>query len=709
MAISRNMVSDYGADNTGVASVTSKFYVDLKADVQGEDATVTSPAGTYDFATYGGDSFYDGALDMTLENTGATYQGTYSLGSLHITQIGIDQVAGKSARIQTVTAGALSVTLSDASASAGHISRFSIGQYILVCGWPIQASFQSPYSFPPNWQWHDFRLITDIVGDTIYFDEPLTYYYSADWPEVNRGSAFEVDAAGPASIFALSQGWKGTTTINEGSYTCDNLINCYRENFILNGGVSTNLPVYPSVTRLFRLVDHTATAHYIEHDKLCDLVDIQGGDFAQWKCQSSSTKLLQFDGSTIDSFNGTAGNTVLDDCIVTGGVILGAIAYGRANSFIARNTSFGGTITGGLVEKGPRDEGVDKFITMSGGVMTIPASVGDSATRTLMPKADGSHVLHWWGTEGTFGAFKVLSATSDRWPAVDNQSVSTNVSITSGLKALTTSDSLFTSGDVGKVIAIPGAGGGGSVLYTFITGYTSPTAVTIFDPAATTLSSSTQTIQWGTCNIYVATDQAGGLPNGSLWSNLWLAVPGVRTLRLENCTGTGTAAQQSQIADLTQTAAWNRPLFEYSKRTYDGTTGATDAPEVQLMGYVRSIKVNVTKAYSGASSLDMGFSQFDNMPVATSSAWTTYGPRFDLKALGERVITVGSTTGAQAGDSNLDISVQTWFGRTYQPSMSRDISGESSADWPSFTVEFDLDQGFPAASGQGGRVRIRMR
>lgn len=706
------MVVDYGTDNTGVANVTPKFYVDLKADLQGEDATVTCPAGTYSFQSYGGDSFLNGVLDLTLNNTGAIWEPDFfTLSSSHLTQIGIDEAGGKSARIQTVNAGALSVTLTAESASDGHISRFSVGQYILVCGWPIQASFQSPYSFPPNWQWHDFRLITDIIGDTIYFDEPLSNYYSADWPEVNRGSAFEVDAAGPATIFAMNTGWKGTTTVNDGTYEAPNLINCYRENFIMNGGECTNLPVYPSVTRLFRLIDHTATAHYIEHDKLCDLVDIQGGDFAQWKCQSSSTDLLQFNGSTIASLNGTAGNTVLDDCTVTGGVFLGALSYGRNNSFIARNTTFGGEFVGGLTEQGPRDAGVDKYILdMTDGVITMPASVGDSATRAFMPKSDGSHVLFWRGIEGTFGSFKVLSVTSDRWPTADHQSVSASVSITSGTKSLTVGSSIFASDDVGKVIAIPGAGGGGGVLYTFITAFTSATAVTIFDPAATTLTASTRTLQWGTCNIYITTDQPGGLPDGNFWNALTVVVPPVRTLRLENCTGTGDADQQAQIADLTQATAWNRPLHSYTKRTYDGSTGATGAPEIQLHGYLVSLKVNVTKAYAGASSLNMGFSQFNNLPVAAGTDWTTYGPRFNLKATGERIITVGSTTGAQTGDSNLDISVPTWFGRAFQASMSRDISGESSADWPEFTVEFILDQGFPEdAASRAGRVRLRVR
>lgn len=700
--ITKNMVVDYSADNTGVASVTAKYFTDLKADIQGQKARVISPAGTYNFATFGGSSFINGAEDVTLNNTGATWTGSFFLATDHIGQIGIDEASGKSARIQTVSPGATSVELTAESASAGHISRFSVGQYMLVCGWPIQAGFQSAYSFPPNWQWHEYRKITSIVGNTLHFAEALENYYSADWPEINRGGAFEVDAAGSASIFAISLFWNGTTTVNGGSYDNENLINCYRENFIINGGESVDLPIYPSVTKLFRAVNHTATAALVEHDKLIDLADIQGGNYSQWKCQSSSTKLLQFDGTTIGSFNGTAGNTVLDDCVVTGGAILGAIAYGRCTSFIARNTSFGGAITGGLVEKGPNDGvsndvGVQGYMFMSAGVITVPLCMGDSATRTLMPDASGNHVLHWWGLNGTIGAFKVLSVTSDPWPAADDQTSTTDVTIANGSKNLEVSTGIFTSGDVGKVIIIPSIQSSSGTMRTFITGFTDSQHVTLYHACTGAgVTAASRALQWGTCNMYVTTDQAGGLPPSGLWGSggtkLWISVPPVRSLRLENCTGT------AQVLDLSQPAAWDRPLYEYTKRTYDGSTSHSGAPSIQLIGNVVSIKVNVITPYTGSQgTLNMGFSRFNNLQKVASgdSAYSSYAARFNLKIAGERVITVGSTTGAQSLDANLDISTATWFGTSYQASISQDISAENPSVWPEFTIEWILDQGFP--------------
>ncbi len=67
------MVTDYGADNTGVADVTAKFYTDLKTDAQGQDLNLTTPAGSYNFATYGGPSWLDGAGTVDVTATGATW------------------------------------------------------------------------------------------------------------------------------------------------------------------------------------------------------------------------------------------------------------------------------------------------------------------------------------------------------------------------------------------------------------------------------------------------------------------------------------------------------------------------------------------------------------------------------------------------------------------------------------------------------------
>lgn len=791
-----NLTTDYGADPTGVAIAQSSFLA-MKAAAQGKRALISSAAGTYNIGTL--PTLIQGIGDITFINTGSTWTNGFNFQTNHIAQKGIDDVNGKSARIQTVSPGATSVTLTAASASAGHISRFSVGQFMLVCGWSIQGQWLAPYSFPPNWAVFEFRQITSIVSNTLSFSQPLDFYYSSAWPEINRGDAFEVDAAGPASIFAIDLGWNGTTTVNDGTYNMGDLINCYRENFVMNGGQCTGLPIYPSVTNSYKVINHTATAALTEHDKLCTLVDLQGGSYAQWKCQSSSTHLLKMTGTTLTSLNGTPENTILDGCTITtnGAMKIGPIAYGRnADTFVAKNSSFAGVPDpSAFLEKGFKrgvtDPGVQGYMFMSSGVITIPMSMGDGACRSLVPDSSGNQVRFWEGNSGTVGSFKVLSATSDSWPAVDDQTATVACTINARSYSLSVGTPTFSPGDVGKCIILPGmsnlaiagvnctitnaspgvftyvpgnhqfpanfpirfaansgtlpsqivagttyyvsatglttntfqvsatpggasintSGGSGTVgctnrgsdLNTFISGFTDSQNVTLYDyydaPSGFDMSSVSRSIRWGTCNMYITTDQAGGLPNAGLYPNgkLNIRLPAARSVRFENCVGTGTSAQQATIADLSQSAAWDRPIYSYSKRTYDGTTGTSGAPSVNIQGKLVSIKVNVTKAYTGAGTLNMGFSPFNNQKMVTgpsASSYGSYGPRFNLKIAGERVITPGSTTGTQSGDSNLDLATAVWFPDLTGCSISRDISAEPSGDWPSFTIEWILDQGF---------------
>lgn len=82
--------------------------------------------------------------------------------------------------------------------------------------------------------------------------------------------------------------------------------------------------------------------------------------------------------------------------------------------------------------------------------------------------------------------------------AGDHKSVAVTASISSGSNILTATGAAFTSADVGKLIRIPGAGVAGARLDTTISGYTSASVVTLAANASTTLSSSAQTIRYGT-------------------------------------------------------------------------------------------------------------------------------------------------------------------------------------------------------------------
>jgi hypothetical protein len=700
VAITKNIVSDYGADNTGVDNVLTKFYVDLNSDMQGEDVDLTCPAGTYNWSGFYDSSWINGALSLVVHNAGATWTGGgIFLMTSHMGQVGIDSASGRSARIKTVSAGATSVELTAASASAGHISRFAVGRYIMVAGWDIQGNFQQAYGFPPNFQWVEFVEITDITGNVISFSEPLRYYYDENWPEMHRGTDFEADGGGPGTIFDISAFWDIATTFNDGTYDRNDLINCCARSFTMNGGESIGLPIFPSVNKTWRADGHVSTNALCEVDKLNDLVEFVDGEWSQIHCQSSSTRLLTINGTIVPSINGTVRNAEVDNATI-GTIHIGPTAYGRGDTFICRNSTISGDISGGL-------RGTESWETMitsmdGSGVMTVPISVGSAAGRILVPDASGRNVLFWWGDNGPFAKFKVLSATADRWPADDDQSATTNVTTVNGQKTLEVSSPIFSADDIGKVIKVPGAQSGGQTLYSFITGFTDSTHVTLHDNATASQSAVSQSVQWGTCNMYFQTDWLTGLPSSALYDsgNLNIFAPPARSVRFENCTGT------DQAEDLSQLAAWNRPFGSYTKRTYDGSASG---PSVLARGHIVSIKVNVTQAYTGVqSTLTAGLGGFFVQTYQTGdSDWSTsYNPRFNLKTTGERVIQIGSTTGTQTGDSGLGLSVETWM-NDYQMSVSQDISGEDPSVWPEFTIEIITDQGFPSSGGRLVWSRLR--
>lgn len=717
MAITKDIVSDYSADNTGVADAAPAFYTDLKADMVGEDCNLTIPAGTYRFASTPGSFFWaSGMTSLVVTATGATLEqdtgGAVVLGSLNMTQIGIDEASGKSARIRTVSAGANTVQLTAASASAGHISRATVGQWMMVTGFDTQGIFRSAYGFPPNAHFVEFAQITDVGADTISFTPALRDSYSDEWPEFNRGNAFEVDSAGPATVYFLHPDWDHITVFNGPTLSNADNIKCEGKDFTIEGGGSDGgLPVYPSVNRIWRAIDHdTSTSGEMELDKLVDTAIFDGGASHQFKCQSSSVYTWLLSNTTMDGgVLGTARNTVIDNCVIGGQLLVGPTTHGCAETFVCRNTSIAGTIGGGRINRGPDAVGFNSYATMASGIITIPMCFGsDGGANSLVPDALGRNSYFWMGdSDRTLGSFKVLSVTSDPWPATDNQSTTTNVTINSASNILQVSSSIFQSSDVGKVIIVDNGRSGPAQMRSVITQFDSATQVRIFHNFTNTLSASSQTVQWGTCNYYIHTDQSGGFPSSSLYSVggvLSIMVPPARTVFFENCTGSATAV------DLSQPAARNRPMWSYSKRTYDGTTFGATGSTNYVIGNITSIKINVITAYTGTRpTLTVGLSQFDNLSVIVGGALTTYGPRVNLKIAGERIITVGNTTGTQSGDTNLNISSATWICREHRVSVSQDITGESSSVYPSFTVEIITDQGIYSLPTAVAPFRSRLR
>jgi hypothetical protein len=151
-----------------------------------------------------------------------------------------------------------------------------------------------------------------------------------------------------------------------------------------------------------------------------------------------------------------------------------------------------------------------------------------------------------------------------------------------------------------------------------------------------------------------------------------------------------------------------RPWGAYSYKHSDDVTFTASGtfisgltPSTERVGYLEEIRVNVITPYTGTlGTLTLtplrGTSGTFSTVVHEDGTWdaTTLRIVINLKTAGERVLTSGSVTGAQAGDT-----ISGWTGdrefltHTGDPStsLSANISGESPSVWPVFEVEIILN------------------
>jgi hypothetical protein len=171
----------------------------------------------------------------------------------------------------------------------------------------------------------------------------------------------------------------------------------------------------------------------------------------------------------------------------------------------------------------------------------------------------------------------------------------------------------------------------------------------------------------------------------------------------ENCTGGEQPIELSLVPP-------NSPFGIFTRRQYTGAVYGNGFVSLGLtFGRLVHMKVNVEQAYTGvAATLRLQLSQFHYYAVNADRTVTNVqqaGFYFNLKAAGERVITPGGVTGAQAGDLGLDMLT----GGVWLPGQITmyaglgngtgvNISGEDASLRPIVTIEILTDQEIPAAA-----------
>jgi len=352
----------------------------------GTNQQITQPIGGLNFGGY----LFAGINNLIVEGTGATIDSVggsaINWGALAQLEQGLTAPLGRSARIQSASIGATTVTLTAASFAAGYISRFTTGTPVMISGMDIQSGYNQNYGVPSNHQFFTYAVVTAVCNNTvgcpgtatITFDKPLTSTLLDTWPEYFAGGVGQLDQGGPATIYALHPFWNATVeyrglTISDSGQTYAKIRNATFRNVTWNSPNGT----VPSGGETFTIRNSALNINASpgwEVDKLITTLDIDGltgngvgGVMRRMDFQSSSVDNLILKNSNIGGAFGTAKNSQITDTHFdlfrpgawTNGASTGPLVCTRCDV-----TDF--QQTGGLSQNF-----AGSTYTMSGGVITV--------------------------------------------------------------------------------------------------------------------------------------------------------------------------------------------------------------------------------------------------------------------------------------------------------------------------------------------------
>jgi hypothetical protein len=336
MPLTLNFVTDCGAPTDGVTSCDTAMTSWLTQAAANDGSTLIIPAyngigvsSPYHLGTL--DAFGNGLKNCTITaQSGATVDSLF-IGHANL----LTQDFTHSSRIVTTTVAATSVTLK----TPAEISRYSVNQWIMVTGLGIQAGL----SFPPNFEYVEFRQISSISSPSISFTAPLRFVYKDTWPLVDPTVASNYDMGGPATIYAMSadfdgtQTWSGLKVTGTGGVG----INCGggKSMTLTSMDFTTNNGPSPSMGQSF-VIQNCAIGAQNEVDKCLEYLEYNNCTGTQIYCASAAPgRLVIKNGSVINTLNGTAYDTEIRDTSSLTSLIIGASGFGRSNSLLVDATA----------------------------------------------------------------------------------------------------------------------------------------------------------------------------------------------------------------------------------------------------------------------------------------------------------------------------------------------------------------------------------
>lgn len=185
-----SITTTYGAVGNGFTNDATAFDAYGTAQSGNSNVTLCLPPGGY--LVNSNTNLFLGNPSAIVSQTINGY-GAKIYGSQFYNATGLAQILANDPRIQTVSAGSLTVTL----VTLGDHTKINVGQWVVVGG----LCMQNP-SGPPNLFYNEIKKITAIDAGTgvVTLDSVLRYSYKSTWPQYDTSGG---DPGGPAALFPL--------------------------------------------------------------------------------------------------------------------------------------------------------------------------------------------------------------------------------------------------------------------------------------------------------------------------------------------------------------------------------------------------------------------------------------------------------------------------------------------------------------------------
>lgn len=569
-----------------------------------------------------------------------------------------------SARLATAAAGTFTVRL----LSPKQAALFTPGNYALITGFDLQGAWQTPYGYPSNPHWFEYVKVAsvDAGNGMVTLSAPLRNTYKSTWPNYNSGSRFEVDAGGPATLYALDPSWdtqveyRGLTISQDKlqTYAVGRSVT-YRD--VKFTGPNCGIPTQNLVWQAINVDMPNCT---MEVDKLITSMVLDRVKIYRMRFQSSSTDLVTISNSTVSSsMIGTPKKAVISDTFIAD-FRPGAYAYGRSDELICTNCVFPAFQANGLLDAG-YGNGFRASYTMSNGVISYP-----NGKRVLGAANNGAGRVRLT-VESTAGL-----ASNAR---VSISNIAGTYEANGGNKLISVIDS--THVDLPEVPFVHAYQGGGFIAL-YAPRWAVPGTNLLWVGAHGTgptfhVLDVTQDEQF----TYVKTDFPGSFP-AYAGANLAVRTHPAPKFTCRNCTGNPDAVDFSN-------APPGAPIYSYSRRTYSGVTATSPQAGVTMWGSLISAKFDVTKPYTGSGSLQFLLTQNSNWRMLNDQGGLfNFGPSINMALGGTRTVTPANILGMQPQDKlGVPSKPAYLFGMSGGPTFSSAIG--SSAQ---ITVELVTEQ-----------------